>query len=589
MQFGRLAVDYGIDPTYEDTRVPNAKVPRDTKARLQKMVANYGEFIARYEKDYTFTKSQVLAILIAEADKSQLTKLDAFVAAKQQVGFDVQVVTDSDWGGGTGSTAYTNIRTWLQGNLQKQGLNYALFIGASDPDSSAVPMLYFPGYANWGMGAEHDDCETDWGYAQLTGEYKDDYIPELHVGRIPIYDNYSQIDEILQKTIDYFSTPEEQGTWRYNALLGGPGYNSGDQTSWTTLNPAYHEYIEPMTDPPWTGYRAYSGMYETPVEADEVTDDMSGPWSQGTYSVISWGAHGASELAQGAMTSSATTSVGNDHPGFVMCGSCSNAEITDPDNLSYSILKNCGVGAIGGTDYTVISDDQIWIKAFVGYLVKDKLTNGEAMTQMLMNDCQTDWLNRGPYVLHGDPSIGVYSFAGGDDGESPVASIDSPSDGDTFDEGATIAVTATATDNVAVTQVELFADGASQGIDEQAPYEWSLGLDNGEHTLHVTATDPTGNTGDSDEVKITVGSSDDDDDNDDNDDNNDNDNDDNDNDDDNDSGDDDDDDDDDSGDDDDDNNDDNDNDDNHASEDSGCGCATAGGPTGSPLFSFFIP
>jgi hypothetical protein len=206
----------------------------------------------------------------------------------------------------------------------------------------------------------------------------------------------------MQKTVDYSNAKEV--SWRYNALLGGPGYDASS-TSWKALNPAYDSYIKPTA--PWAGYRCYSSMYATPVSADEVSNDISGAWSKGKYGIVVWCAHGASTLAQGAMTSSATTKVGNNFPSFVQCGSCSNADIAAAGNLTYSILKNCGVGAIGGTDYTMVGDDMTWGKMYVKYMVADKMTIGEAMTTLKAKN-SNGWYNIAPYVIYGDPTLGVY-------------------------------------------------------------------------------------------------------------------------------------------------------------------------------------
>jgi hypothetical protein len=407
---GTLKVDFQADPAYS-VRRSETRIPLEVKARLKRMVLNYNEFMAQYNSDYTFIEDKILAILIPNDDKDKLTNFDAFVAAKEQhTRFKVQVVTDDDWGGGTGETAYENIRKWLQDNLQKKGLNYALLIGESDISDSKLPMHYFADYANWGpnYADEHDHCETDWAYCQLTGDFKSDRIPELHVGRIPIYDNHSTVDDILQKTIDYFTAEKSEIEWRYNALLGGPGYGSGS-TSWKALNPAYHEYIEPM-EPAWSAFRCYANNYGTPEEADLVAKTIAPTWAEGSYSIISWGAHGYSTGASSTISSSNTTTIGNDYPGFAMCGSCSNASISNSNNLSYAILKNCGMGAIGGTDYTVISGDMRWIKLFVGHLAVDSLTIGATHT-VLIENCSSGWLNRAPYVLYGAPSVGVYTHS----------------------------------------------------------------------------------------------------------------------------------------------------------------------------------
>jgi hypothetical protein len=91
------------------------------------------------------------------------------------------------------------------------------------------------------------------------------------------------------------------------------------------------------------------------------------------------------------------------------------------------------------------------------------------------------------------------------DEEAPVVEITAPEDGDTFDSGEKIKVTANATDNGEVASVELFVDGASHGVDSEAPYEWAdLELDDGEHELEAKAIDSAGNEGTSKKVTVSL-------------------------------------------------------------------------------------
>lgn len=76
----------------------------------------------------------------------------------------------------------------------------------------------------------------------------------------------------------------------------------------------------------------------------------------------------------------------------------------------------------------------------------------------------------------------------------PVVTITSPANGSTFRN--TVAVTANATDDTAVTKVEAYIDGRLIGTDTSAPYSWSHNVSKrtklGTHTLSVRAYDTTG-------------------------------------------------------------------------------------------------
>lgn len=71
----------------------------------------------------------------------------------------------------------------------------------------------------------------------------------------------------------------------------------------------------------------------------------------------------------------------------------------------------------------------------------------------------------------------------------------------------TVALTATASDNVAVTRVDFIVDGAEIGSDTSAPYgvDWDTStVADGEHMVLARAYDEAGNTGDSDALQLEV-------------------------------------------------------------------------------------
>ncbi|HEX8160456.1 MAG TPA: Ig-like domain-containing protein [Pyrinomonadaceae bacterium] len=88
---------------------------------------------------------------------------------------------------------------------------------------------------------------------------------------------------------------------------------------------------------------------------------------------------------------------------------------------------------------------------------------------------------------------------------APTASITSPTNGQIVSGTAT--VTAGATDNVGVTKVELYADGALVGTKTSAPYTFGWNTDplaEASHTLQAKAYDAANNVGNSATVTVTV-------------------------------------------------------------------------------------
>jgi len=87
----------------------------------------------------------------------------------------------------------------------------------------------------------------------------------------------------------------------------------------------------------------------------------------------------------------------------------------------------------------------------------------------------------------------------------PATSITAPANGATV--SGTTTVTASALDNVSVTQVEFLLDGALQSTDTSSPYSWAWNTAtsaNGAHSLTSKAYDAAGNVGTSSAVSVTV-------------------------------------------------------------------------------------
>ena len=94
---------------------------------------------------------------------------------------------------------------------------------------------------------------------------------------------------------------------------------------------------------------------------------------------------------------------------------------------------------------------------------------------------------------------------GGGDTTLPSTSITAPVAGATV--SGTTTVTASATDNVGVTKVEFYLDGALQTTDTSSPYSWSWNTTtatNGTHSLTSKAYDAALNTKTSTAVSVTV-------------------------------------------------------------------------------------
>jgi hypothetical protein len=103
-----------------------------------------------------------------------------------------------------------------------------------------------------------------------------------------------------------------------------------------------------------------------------------------------------------------------------------------------------------------------------------------------------------------DVSLQVTASGSGDT-TAPATSITAPAAGATVSN--TVSVTASATDNVGVTKVEFYLDGALKSTSTATPYAWSWNTTtavNGSHSLVSKAYDAAGNVGTSAAVSVTV-------------------------------------------------------------------------------------
>jgi len=101
--------------------------------------------------------------------------------------------------------------------------------------------------------------------------------------------------------------------------------------------------------------------------------------------------------------------------------------------------------------------------------------------------------------------FGLTGGGGTGDTTAPTVSVTSPASGATV--SGTIAVTATATDSVGVTRVDVFVDGALKGSDATAPFSVTIDtttLSNASHAIVAKAFDAANNVGTSSTVTVTV-------------------------------------------------------------------------------------
>lgn len=106
------------------------------------------------------------------------------------------------------------------------------------------------------------------------------------------------------------------------------------------------------------------------------------------------------------------------------------------------------------------------------------------------------------YDDHDDLVFGVSQVG---DTVAPTASITAPANGATVT--STISVSATASDNVGVTKVEIYVDSALKSTLTSSPYTWNWNtttFSNGSHSIFAKAYDAANNVGTSSIINVTV-------------------------------------------------------------------------------------
>jgi hypothetical protein len=412
----------------------------------QGVIDNYAEASTWYgvEARDMATNAYDYVILTVNAVVNGSGKLDDFEAFKEQQGFNVLTVTEtaqyddlnnltgmgSGWGGGTGNTAAENIRNWLKNNYQSLGIAYVLLIGNPTPSNGNVPMKMC--WPRKGAGT-YEDAPTDYYYADLTGNWDldgDGYYceytgdrgtggidvnVEVYVGRIPVYGTtYTDLDKILQKTIDYGLDSGDIG-WREKVLL--PMEVSDSSThGWPLGENIRTDYAIPNG---WESYRIYEQDYGLSPEMTPCTiSNVRTEW-QNLYGLVTWWTHGSATYAQDVFSISDCTYLDDNYPSFTFQCSCLNSHPETANNLAYELLKNGAIGTVSATRVSwYFMGDSAWeIPGGNSYMadrysakIINKTRAGKALFDMKMEGSfftWGSWMNYLGFNLYGDPAIKI--------------------------------------------------------------------------------------------------------------------------------------------------------------------------------------
>jgi hypothetical protein len=182
---------------------------------------------------------------------------------------------------------------------------------------------------------------------------------------------------------------------------------------------------------------------------------------------------------------------------------------TSATDINLENCSGCGVSGWGWQDNgwgaQVDGQNITFSTAGVKTMRVQTREDGTYIDQIILSPAR--FLTQAPGPLKNDTTIYPESGGGGTTGDvqAPTTAITSPSTGATVT--GTTNVTATASDNVGVTRVELWVDGALALTDNTSPYGFSwntASVPNGSHTLQSRAYDAANNVGQSTTLTVTV-------------------------------------------------------------------------------------
>lgn len=351
------------------------------------------------------------------------TSIDAFKAQKDSHGYTTYIVTQGEWGGGTGDTAAENIRSWLQDNTSDKNIEYVLLIGNPDPGSGDVPMKSL-----WLSQDATTDIPTDYYYNCLTGnwdldndgrygESPDDFgtgginidVYQVIVGRIPHYpvDTPSDLNNILTKIISYNNdTYNGNCAWRKSVLIPIK----------TVMNPNDYIIGENIKDNilipnNWSYHRIYEddfGLIPPPETYPCNYDNVTNAWNSQPFGTVFWATHGSAYHAVDIIDQSHDVLLIDTYPSFILQGSCDNAWPEASNNLAYRMLKYQGVAAVASTRHFSLGLLNILLHKYAYLLIESGLSGGKALNDLKIGE--SNWGIKLYFNLYGDPSTSLYPF-----------------------------------------------------------------------------------------------------------------------------------------------------------------------------------
>jgi hypothetical protein len=263
------------------------------------------------------------------------------------------------------------------------------------------------------------DADGDHNYGDNTDYI--DYYAEVSVGRIP-WSESETVLHICEKSIAF-----EQNTdpsFKNNILLLAAFVD--DQTD----GAKYTEYIANSSHNPWMGQWMKTRLYdrESTYPYDYVLNHVNvvRTWSEGSFSVVAWHAHGNPTSAGGFITASDCRYLNDEYPSIISAAACSNSD-TDYLNIGQALLRQGAVGFLGANKVAFYcsqwsdpndGSDQSFKYFFTTALTSGEYTQGQALQYALQEMYTRNlWeLQKYETFIHsslwGNPDLGLSSPSG---------------------------------------------------------------------------------------------------------------------------------------------------------------------------------
>ena len=419
-----------------------------------KLVSNAETATAWYPAPVSTRKTgsmgDVLLVMTTDAIYSDSTNLYGLVSHKRALGYVVHTVTETTVDGQSASNGWNEVtgqapdgkadrmRKWLQDNYVSMGIKYVLLIGNPNPAANELPMkeLSYQAYV-YPVDCFYSDLTGNWdidGNGLYGNETNDvelaggvDLVPEVYVGRIPVYTSDANwrgiLRSIVRKIIHY--ELETDIHWRQAGLLPESFSNLDTDGGWLGYH-AENNILAPQ------GYNAYTlyeqgsvdTNYNSVLASDEelLANTTARHWMTNDFGTVLWWAHGWSRGAVvytggDVYNSYQCPLIDNSRPAAVFMASCSCGDPADSYNISYAMLRDGGIASVAAGQVSWFYSCQ-WspseakgMNASMGYdfnrkIVSDGTTFGQALAEV-KNEIIGWWNNRYTFSLYGDPTLSI--------------------------------------------------------------------------------------------------------------------------------------------------------------------------------------